>query len=66
MRGFNSLCDYGLIHYAMKGLCEVIARSPHCDLDLLNEQFAELNQRRLDIRADIMDAPFDCGVDYLR
>ena len=61
MRGFKSISDFGLLHYAMKGLCEHILRSPSQYLDTLNEQYAELNQRRLEIKADIADAPFDCS-----
>jgi hypothetical protein len=43
----------------MKGLCEVILKTPHNDhdqLDIYNEQYAELNERR----KAIAEAPFDC------
>ena len=61
IRGFSSISEFGLVHFAMKGLCGQILKAAPEHLDTLNEQYAELNQRRLAIKASVADAPFECG-----
>jgi len=60
----TSLSEFGLVTYAIKGLCDRIAKAPREDMDFLTEQFVVLNEKRKRLKAEIDDVPFDIDLDF--
>ena len=60
MNRFDIISESEVLAYAMKGLSAYIAKAPIGEVDILNQQYLEINEQRKKIKAYEDTPPFDC------